>query len=271
MKNLKILFRHLALTAAITACTGAVSNAQQSEQTAKMLPDRLVSMDTPSEPETNHFQARIGGHFFGGRERSSFGSLEVDYSLRNQIEIMLRADGAEYKDFKGNGFVIRHGGRDAELLAKYRLKDHPDFAFTVGVSAPHTPAQNQVYFTAQALLEHQFCSKVGVNLAVKTVAISHNTLVGLAAGGSYRFSDDLQLVADVTGIASGKNTRSTTTGRLERAIIWGVAARYTPKFDSNRFSVELGAGNALGSTTGFSMTPGLGGSAAIYFGINYRH
>lgn len=80
----------------------------------------------------------------------------------------------------------------------------------------------------------------------------------------------LSVVGDVTGLLSGDNSYSPLTGELVRQMVWGAGLRYTLSRGAHEMSVEVGATNGLGSSTGLSMTPGLGGSTSVYAALSYR-
>jgi hypothetical protein len=78
----------------------------------------------------------------------------------------------------------------------------------------------------------------------------------------------VSLVGDYTPLLSGDNTRDTITGGLMRRDVYGVAIRFETA--DERFLLDLGYTNGVGSTTGFSLTPGLGGSGAFYLSVRAR-
>ena len=53
--------------------------------------------------------------------------------------------------------------------------------------------------------------------------------------------------------------------------MWGIALRLKPTDDGRNRTIELGITNALGGTTGMSLTPGLGGSVAGFVAYGCRY
>ena len=53
-----------------------------------------------------------------------------------------------------------------------------------------------------------------------------------------------------------------------RRDVYGAAVRFGAA--DGRWNVDLGYANGTGSTTGFSLTPGLGGSGAFYIAFTAR-
>src|SRR5262249_1276517 len=99
--------------------------------------------------------------------------------------------------------------------------------------------------------------------------IKDNELVGLGIGAEGRLASNVWLVGEWTPMATGQNTRNTTTGALQQRDLFLAALRISS--NEGRTRVDLGYTNAIGGTTGFSLTPGLGGSGAFYIAIGYRH
>src|SRR5207244_767126 len=83
-------------------------------------------------------------------------------------------------------------------------------------------------------------------------------------GTSIRVSDRVHLVGDWTGIVSGDNTLSTANATRKHKGIWGAALRMSSDGANGHFDLDLGYGNATGSTTGTSLTPGLGNASGFY-------
>lgn len=233
-------------------------------------PIRLINLDTPVTLGRGVLSFLGDVRIFGAQEDVTYGTLQLGYGLHDDFDMMLRGSLAETKGFAGPGFTIRHGGTDVELLGKWRPRSYPHAAFTLGLSAPDTPAQNSVYLTAQALYQRPLGSHVVAHFAAKGVFVKDDPIVGIGGGGSLRLSDTLQLVADITGIVSGNNTRSVFTGGKMRREVWGFALRFRPHSNSNDLTVDVGVTNGTGGTTGFSLTPGLSGSAAVYVSLACR-
>jgi hypothetical protein len=244
--------------------------AQPDDEEDRLSHDRLINLDTPATPARGVLTFRGDLRIFGAEEDLTYGTLQLGYGLRDNLQLMLRAGVAGEKDFTGPGFTIRHGGTDVELLAKWRPPNYPYWALALGVSIPSTPAQNGVNLTTQLLYQRPLGSNVIVSFVPKAVFVKDNPIVGIGGGMSVRLNDMVEVVGDITGIVSGNNTRSVLTGDRIRGEVWGVALRFAPRAASHGLTVDLGVTNGTGGTTGLSVTPGLSGSAAIYLSLTWR-
>ena len=257
----------------LCALCGALSDptlAQQNSDAGRPLGDRLINLDTPAMPPRG--AVAFGGDLrvFGAQEDTTYGTLQLGYGLQDTVELLLRAGYAGTQEFAGSGFTIRHGGHDAELLAKLRTPQHPDWAVELGVSAPNTPAQNGTYLTTQFLYQRPLGSRATLVFVPKAVFVKDNPLIAIGGGASVRLGNTLQVIGDITGLVSGDNTRSIFSGDKQRGEVWGLALRFTSRSASHDVMVDLGVTNGIGGTTGFSLTPGLSGSAAVYLSILLR-
>ncbi len=259
------------MLAGVTLTLAKAALAQEPGGTARPETDRLVNLDTPYIPPKGlasyHFDLRP----FGSLEDNFYGSIEADYAFRQNLGLIFRATMGGTKNLVNTGFAsIRHGGNEFEFLAKFRPMHTTNIAAEIGLTIADTPAQKDVFFSGQLPMEHPLGHRLTLYLVPKAVLIKDNALVGLGGGLHVRVTNQIALVGDVTGILAGDNTRNAFTGNRESAEVWGVAIRYTPNPLNYSFTMDLGVTNGLGSTTGFSMTPGLGGSSAFYFGATFR-
>lgn len=256
----------LAALAAVTFF-GAVAWAE--DATSDIGP--VLNLDAPGCPDPGKIVWTAGVRLFGSKEDAMFGDLRLDYGLREGLAITLRGTAGERRTYLGPSFTIHHGGNDAELLLRYMPPQTPRCALEVGVSLADTPAQKDTFPTVQLLHQRPLSSKVTLLLAPRAVFIEDNTLVGIGGGLAWKITDTGELVADVTGIVHGDNTYNTHTGERVRRAVWGVAIRMRPENGDRQTIIEMGITNALGGTTGMSLTPGLGGSLAgfVAFGCRY--
>lgn len=261
----------LLILAGVSLTLANAAFAQEPGSTTRSETDRLVNLDTPYIPPKGlaayHFDLRP----FGSLEDNFYGSIEADYAFRQNVGLVVRATLGGTKNLVNPGFAsIRHGGNEFEFLAKFRPMHTTSIAAEVGFTVADTPAQKDVFFSGQLPMEQQLGHRLTLYLVPKAVLITDNALVALGGGLHVRVTNQVAVVGDVTGMLTGDNTRSAFTGDRESAEVWGVAIRYTPNPLNYSFTMDLGVTNGLGSTTGFSMTPGLGGSAAFYFGATFR-
>lgn len=231
---------------------------------------RLVNLDTPGESVRGGVRFTGELRVFGASEDMLYGNLQLGYGASPSLEIVLRATLAERKTFNGDGFGIRHGGTDVELLGRLRSPRYPDWALEIGFSSAGTAAQDDLFLTAQALYQRGIGPRTTFFLAPKAVFIDSNALIGIGGGVAVRLAEGLEAVGDITGLVSGDNTYSVHSGGRTRGEVWGAALRYAPPRGNRDLVLELGVTNGLGVTTGMSMTPGLGGSAAVVLGATWR-
>ena len=269
--------------AAGTLAGGSPVWAQAAAPVAAPAPEHLVNLDTPpAGGAAGTTTARANVRVFGDDEKITYTTLDARYKLpegagaRFGGEVLLRGTFAPKRTLAGTGFNLRHGGNDAELLAKLYSPQQPNLAFALGVSLPDTPAQDDPHVSAQILYRYEASPTVSLFFAPKAIFIEDNTLVGIGGGVAARLSTSLQLVADVTAVVEGDNTYDIRTGnRKQESALYGLALRFTPPRrnaapDTGELSIEVGVTNAIGGTTGFSLTPGLDNSTAAFVGLSYR-
>ena len=230
----------------------------------------LVNLDTPSVEKRGSLSGRIDLRAFSGDEDIVYTSLSLNLGLGKELECILRGTFGERKKLMAGGGTIAHGGNDFEALLKVGARGRSGLAGLIGVSIPNTPAQSG---NASLTLGGTASTDIGKGSSLyfnpRAIFVKDNTIVGIGLGARVRLSDSLVLVGDYTPIISGDNTLDTGTGALKKRDVYGVALRFTTHQGS--LSIDVGYTNAVGSTTGFSMTPGLGGSGAIYFALTARH
>lgn len=271
--------RKVVLMAAAAIAVAAIPVAGASRVLAAAPPgdDRftqLVTLETPETVARHEFSPHVDVRFFDSPESITYESLSFRYGLASNLEVGIRGtNGTTHQLSLPAGGSILYGGRDVEIFGKYALGTMHGLRVGVmgGVSSPDTPAQNQATGTAGLMASMGFGGKATVYLNPRAVFIDHNTIVGIGGGASYAFSDHVALVGDYTGIVSGDNTRDTSTGALKRRDVWGVALRFSsPTSGNGRLDLDLGYTNATGTTTGFSLRPGLGESSAFFVALRVR-
>lgn len=240
------------------------------------LPTSLINLDDASLLKRDQVAAHLDIRAFGGGEDLFYAGLGVRYGLGHNWELGLRGASADRKNLSlTDGNLLRHGGNDVELLARYCfLPGAPDgFKPTVtgllGVSQPSTPDRGSASLNLGLSASVSYKHWVTFTLNPRAVVLDDSALVGIGLGAQIRLTQGVSLVGDYTPIVSGNNTRNTIDGSPMRRDVYGVALRLSAS--DNRTSLDLGYTNGLGSTTGFSLTPGLDGSGAFYFAITARH
>jgi len=267
--------RLFAAAAALAAACGATAASAQT-QTTLPLSERLINLDTPGVLNKGVFDGRVDVRAFGGAEGLVYTSLGAGVGFGKGWEGVLRGAFAGRKTLAlPGGGGIRHGGSDIELLAKYAprstfdIASHPvSLAGLIGVSFPSTPSVSDAHLTLGLSAGASVGNGSEIYVNPRAVLIADNTIFGLGLGARVRLRDQLALIGDYTPILSGDNTRDTTTGAAMSRNVYGAAVRYLSTND--HYSLDLGYTNGAGSTTGFALTPGLGGSGAFYIALTAR-
>lgn len=231
---------------------------------------QLVHLDTPVVLEQGKWTGRVDVRAFGGDESTTYTSLAMHYGLRKDLEGILRGPFASPTTLNlGGESALRHGGSDLEMAAKYRLHTSTTtpMALLAGVSWANTPAQSDVFLTLGLTSSSEIGSRITAYLCPRAVLVNSNTIVGIGLGARAKLTDTAAIVADYTPVVAGHNTRDTTTGDRMRRDVYGVALRLSSR--NAAWSFDLGYANGTGSSTGFGLTPALGGIGGFYGAITY--
>ena len=170
-----------------------------------------------------------------------YGSLTAEKG-----RFVVRVTASEKKTYSGNGFRILHGGNDGEVALRVPRSGG---AFEVGLARPDTAErQNQLQGTLRFTTERGRWT-----LEPRAVFGKGGTLAGVGVRRDSPWGEDRTVYAELTPILVGKNNRSLSTGNTRRTALWSVGVR--------RKNMTLGITNALGATTGMSLTPQIKGAA----------
>lgn len=232
-----------------------------------------VNLESAQITKKHSASGRLDFRFFNEPEGIDYTSIGFRYGLAERVELGLRGTAASTRDFSvPAGGTISHGGNDLELFGKFGMSssNRSALAGMVGVSFPGTPAQNRALATLGAVATFKMGDRAELLFNPRASLQEGNEIFGIGIGFDASLAKSLSVIADWTGIASGDNTRRTSDGSRTSRDIWGAALRWKSMSKQTEFAVDLGYGNAAGSTTGFSLTPGLGNSAAFYVAISAR-
>jgi hypothetical protein len=235
---------------------------------------RLVNLDGTGITAKGALSAGIDHRSLNTPESLAYTSLSFRWGLFKDLEVGARGVTASTKDFvAANGAIIRHGGQDAEVYGKYRVGSFggAHLAILGGASFANTPAQRSTFGTVSGVGEYKVHDRVTLLLNPRAIFIEDNTIAGIGVGASVRIADRVHLVGDWTKVVTGDNTRSISDGTRIRKDVWGAAVRFTSGGEGVPVDFDIGWGNGTGSTTGFSLTPGLGNSAGFYLALHARH
>jgi hypothetical protein len=253
-------------------CGPASSRALAADETPHM--SRLVNLDGPGITAKGTVSASIDYRSLNKPEGIPYAGIALRWGLTHAIEVGVRGVTGATRDFvAGNGGIIRHGGKDAEVYGKYGLGSFSkvNLAIQGGASFADTPAQHRTYGTVSGAGEMKVHDRVTLFINPRAIFIEDNTIAGIGVGASVRISDRVHIVGDWTKVVTGDNTRSVDDGTRIRRDVWGAALRLTAGGEGVPIDFDIGWGNGTGSTTGFSLTPGLGNSSGFYFALHARH
>lgn len=192
---------------------------------------------------------------FGGREATTYYSGQAEYGA-----LVLRAVGARRRIYERPGdATLLHGGADYEIAARHTFP--PGVEGQIGVALSDTAEHHyQGHLTLRARWERPYGERVTFAVEPRAVVGNGGTLVGIGLGGTVKLTDALALVGDVTPIVSGDNNRDFRSGDSKRTTLYSIGLQATPLRHPD-LSVTIGATNALGVTTGTSLSSSLSGSA----------
>jgi len=258
----------LLATIVLSGAIGSIASAQTSTGVDGQ---KLINLDTPKVLAPGTGSVRLDFRAFGGDEGQTYGTVDLNYGFDKGLGILLRSSFSDTSTFLGQSFDIRHGGADWEALLKYSYPQISNLALFGGLSVANTPAHRDVFGVVEAAYQYQFRALVLYGNA-KLVTGSDTTVFSLGAGASYDLGDGFQLIGDFTWPLSDDTTYSTTTGAAERDVLYGAALRYAlPGFAPGQLTLDAGLTNALGGSSGFSVTPSLGSTVGLYLAATYRY
>lgn len=269
MRDFHLPSRRLWLTALIFCLCASASFSRADE--AAPARTRLINLNTATVTHTGRWAAGLDVRSFSGDEDLLYTSIELSTGIGQNLEVIARGSFADRKDFSlGKDGSIRHGGNDAEILLKIASRGAGSAAGLIGISFAGTPAQNSAALTLGATAALPARSGPVLFLNPRAIFLDGNSIIGFGAGAEIPITKGLAIVGDYTPVINGRNTRDTSTGELRRTDIYGVAVRYALSSRSTQMSIDMGYTNGLGSTTGFSLSPGLGSSGAFYAALRVR-
>lgn len=234
--------------------------------------DRLINVDGPSVTPTGGWRLGMSAGLHRGQEDRSYVSFDGRLGLEHGWELGFR--GAFAPTGRANTAAnIRSGGSDVELRLRYALPQVQGLTLGGGISFPHTPAQDTPFATydvsyqvPMALTQYKFF------VGSRGVLRSGSTIIGVSGGVTAPLGPGLELVGDVTAIVRGVNSRNGNSGAAVRRAVYGFGLRYQPMTLTDKFdwSVYVGMSNALGLTTGTSLSSALGNQPALTLGFVVR-
>jgi hypothetical protein len=213
------------------------------------------------------FEFRAHGNIFRGDEELTYFGANLVYGMGNGFALGLNFGTANTKSHNFGATTIRSGGRDIELQGRYSVKEVPGLTLAGGVSFPNTPAQDQTFFTGRAIYGVPF-EKGNAYFGFAGVFRGDSSITALTFGVESELASGFSLLGEVNAVVSGNNTFD-RNGNAQRVSTYGVGVRYRQAGAEGSPSFMLGWGNSLGSTTGYSLSPGLNKSGAFFLGVSF--
>lgn len=246
MRSIKLLASVL-LISGVSAISSAQSN---------IVGDALFIAD-------NGRTVTFSGNSFTSGESSFYGSFGYYHPLSSELVIKLGGAFASRSTTVRGAVSTETGGTDFEVKGIW-YQGH--WYAAVGASLPDTPAQTNAAATFQFGLRS--INENG-SAAVSVVGVTSDdvSLMGVAAGVRIPLAGDIWIDGSATAMVRGGNTINPNTGAIVRVLVFNVGARYELGAGN---AIFIGLGNKLGDTTGFSLTPRLGGGSGLQLGAEVR-
>lgn len=207
-------------------------------------------------PEAGQLRIAVDVRVLNGYESGhGYFSTRIERGIGENRSLVIRTTGSDRKTIAGAGFALHHGGADYEAALRFRPNAGAPWIASAGIARPDTAARrNSLQATGQLLYR-----KGALSLNPRGVVGSGGALAGLGVGYERASGAKQTLFVEATPILAGKNDRALSTGLARRTTLWGVGVRFEKP--GAKHSVTLGITNALGATTGMSLTPQLKGAA----------
>lgn len=179
---------------------------------------------------------------FSENEAKIYGNLAFYFGFTDDIELVLRASGAEIK----NVGATRSGGTDVELAGIWRKNNA---YVSVGVAKPSTPSNDQPVVTWTAGFAG---TDEGRSAFFGVTGATSDDVTLIAAAAALRTPLSEQLSFDMSSLfmIRGDNTAD-LNGVLGSEPVFNFGLSYML---NDRQTFWVSAGNSLGDTTGFSMS-----------------
>jgi hypothetical protein len=247
----------------------AVYTAQVSGMSQAAEPD-LINLKTPHTLKASEQSASVELRYEGGYEKTVRGDLGYSYGVTDHFEVDGTASLSKWNtETTPGGTTVRSGGTDEELALKYKVDSVIPVSAQVGLSYVHTPAQtDRLAATLGASAEYAPQPGLRFYANPRAVLLDKNSIVGFGLGASLRVVEGIDLIGDWTPILAGQNSIDTQTGTRSRGQLYSVGLRFR-KFVPNG-TLDVGVTNAVGSTTGDSLTPTVGDSPSLFVRASYR-
>jgi len=275
VKSIRLHMRLVGIAAAVSCSTvlplRVMADVDANAPMSTGIDKGLVNITTPAILAPREMALGVDVRVFGDKENATYFGPSLRIGASPNWEFGVNSALAQFKRYTTSaGTTISYGGTDVELTAKYATRQSGKYAlsYQFGLGMPHTPSQVSPVMTAGIAGSYSPCSYLDLYINPRTSLITDNAIVGLGVGAKLKLAKGFSLIGDYTAIIGGANTIALSTGTPRSHDVYGAALRYTP--GKGQFSIDLGYSNGIGSTTGSSLTPGLGNDGAFYLSLNMR-
>lgn len=228
----------------------------------------LINNRTSFVPGQNGWEARLSATMFGKDEDLAYGGINAIFGFGNNWGLSLSGSFADKKTHHFTFADVRTGGSDIEAQLVYSFPTIQGLTGAAGISAPSTPGQDEVFFTARGTYKIPFqggAAYVGAQGAFK----EDSSLVAISLGAESDASNGFSVAGEFNGIVTGNNTFD-RDGNRKRVHTYSIGVKYQKPGDAMSPSFILAWTNMLGATTAFSMSPGLNNASGIFLGVSLR-
>ena len=194
--------------------------------------------------------ASVEARAFGGREGATYYAATLERGGWFVKGVGARK-GASVRSGQA---TILHGGSDFEIGG--RLKPYRGIEPQLGAAMPDTGARRQ-----RGAVTVRLRREAGGLSVEPRAVLGRDALVGVALGAKKSLGK-LALSGAIIPILSGRNGVNRITGGANRTTLWEVSA--------TKGDITLGATNALGPTTGMSLSPSAGSTASLMVKVRVR-
>ncbi|HLK13307.1 MAG TPA: hypothetical protein VKT78_00755 [Fimbriimonadaceae bacterium] len=217
------------------------------------------------------FDVSVSGVNFASDESNSYLSYALRYAVTPTLDAAFRGTDGKRQTLARVAFSINHGGDDRELFFAYRPTAWPKFDIGVGAAVPNTPERNNpLVGTFDAGWTESCRTDNSVRFGVKGIA-ARNPIAALTSRGTFALpNSSIDLIGDIAVPFTGNNTRSTSDGTAQRAILVGVGLQIGARNRDAGWHASVRLTNELGETTGMSLTPSLGSRYGFVVSVGVR-
>lgn len=222
-------------------------------------------------PAQSRFDFWASGGSFAHDESNSYFNFGLRYSPRQNVDVVFRGCDGKRQALVATNFTINHGGDDHELFIGCRPPSLPKLDTGFGVALPNTPERHDaIVATCDVGWTETGSPHDSFRAGIKVVGAS-NPLAALTARYSFALPEcPVDIFGELGAPVIGNNARSTMDGSATRTLMATVGVDWSQRNRDAGIHAGLRLTNAVGETTGMSLTPTLGNRFGIVLSVGYR-